>query len=86
MSKVVRGDVLEGGLTVSANSVSGWSRGADPLSGYPGHHETLDGSEIRELMHPAVHGNVNQSLAEARVSPGSRPCDTATGKARRFIT
>lgn len=32
--------------------------------------ETKDGSEIRELMHPAVHGNRNQSLAEARVAPG----------------
>ncbi|MBF0567038.1 MAG: cupin domain-containing protein [Nitrospirae bacterium] len=28
---------------------------------------TKDGSEIRELMHPAVHGNVNQSLAEATI-------------------
>lgn len=33
---------------------------------------TKDGSEIRELMHPAVHGNVQQSLAEARVLPGVR--------------
>ena len=31
---------------------------------------TKDGSEIRELMHPAQHGNVNQSLAEATVAPG----------------
>lgn len=31
---------------------------------------TKDGSEIRELMHPAVHGNRAQSLAEARVFPG----------------
>jgi len=31
---------------------------------------TLDGSEIRELMHPEVHGNRNQSLAEATVRPG----------------
>jgi len=31
---------------------------------------TKDGSEIRELMHPAVHGNRRQSLAEARVHPG----------------
>ena len=31
---------------------------------------TKDGSEIRELMHPARHGNHNQSLAEARVPPG----------------
>ncbi|AGW12699.1 cupin domain-containing protein [Megalodesulfovibrio gigas] len=33
---------------------------------------TKDGSEIRELMHPAVHGNLQQSLAEARVPPGAR--------------
>jgi len=32
--------------------------------------ETKDGSEIRELMHPAVHGNRRQSLAEAIVYPG----------------
>jgi len=34
---------------------------------------TKDGSEIRELMHPAVHGNRAQSLAEATVPPG---CET----------
>lgn len=28
---------------------------------------TKDGSIIRELMHPSVHGNKNQSLAEAVV-------------------
>jgi mannose-6-phosphate isomerase-like protein (cupin superfamily) len=28
---------------------------------------TKDGSIIRELMHPSVHGNLNQSLAEATV-------------------
>jgi mannose-6-phosphate isomerase-like protein (cupin superfamily) len=33
---------------------------------------TLDRSEIRELMHPAVHGNRNVSLAEATVAPGER--------------
>lgn len=33
---------------------------------------TKDGSEIRELMHPAVHGNARQSLAEATVPPGTR--------------
>ncbi|MFH1819609.1 MAG: cupin domain-containing protein [Pseudomonadota bacterium] len=33
---------------------------------------TRDGSEIRELMHPAVHGNRQQSLAEATVVPGTR--------------
>lgn len=31
---------------------------------------TRDGSEIRELMHPAVHGNREQSLAEASIAPG----------------
>jgi mannose-6-phosphate isomerase-like protein (cupin superfamily) len=33
-------------------------------------YKTLDGSLIRELMHPAVHGNRTQSLAEATVRPG----------------
>jgi len=33
---------------------------------------TKDGSEIRELMHPAVHGNRAQSLAEASIQPGCR--------------
>ncbi|HMM55688.1 MAG TPA: cupin domain-containing protein [Candidatus Desulfobacillus sp.] len=33
---------------------------------------TRDGSEIRELMHPAVHGNRAQSLAEARLPAGAR--------------
>lgn len=33
---------------------------------------TKDGSEIRELMHPAVHGNRGQSLAEALVPAGAR--------------
>ena len=32
---------------------------------------TKDGSEIRELMHPKVHGNARQSFAEATVPPGS---------------
>lgn len=32
---------------------------------------TKDGSLIRELMHPAVHGNRAQSLAEATVPPGA---------------
>jgi len=31
---------------------------------------TKDGSQIRELMHPAVHGNRNQSFAEAIVAAG----------------
>ncbi len=33
-------------------------------------YRTKDGSEIRELMHPAVHSNRRQSLAEAVVGPG----------------
>ncbi len=33
---------------------------------------TKDGSEIRELMHPATHGNRNQSFAEAIVAPGCK--------------
>jgi len=35
-------------------------------------YRTKDGSEIRELMHPAVHGNRAHSLAEATVPAGSR--------------
>lgn len=31
---------------------------------------TRDGSVIREMMHPGVHGNARQSLAEATVPPG----------------
>jgi mannose-6-phosphate isomerase-like protein (cupin superfamily) len=31
---------------------------------------TKDGSTIRELMHPALHGNRRQSLAEAIIPPG----------------
>lgn len=33
---------------------------------------TKDGSEIRELMHPSLHGNRRQSLAEATVQPGAQ--------------
>lgn len=33
---------------------------------------TKDGSQIRELLHPARHGNRNQSLAEATVPVGER--------------
>jgi mannose-6-phosphate isomerase-like protein (cupin superfamily) len=33
---------------------------------------TKDGSEIRELMHPACHGNRAQSLAEATVAPSMK--------------
>jgi mannose-6-phosphate isomerase-like protein (cupin superfamily) len=35
-------------------------------------YETKDGSLIRELMHPGVHQNRNQSLAEAVIEPGAR--------------
>ncbi len=35
-------------------------------------YATKDGSEIRELMHPSVHGNRNQSFAEATVQPGMK--------------
>jgi mannose-6-phosphate isomerase-like protein (cupin superfamily) len=35
-------------------------------------YATKDGSQIRELMHPAVHGNANQSLAEATVAPATQ--------------
>ena len=35
-------------------------------------YPTKDGSEIRELMHPGVHGNRRQSLAEATLEPGCR--------------
>ena len=33
---------------------------------------TKDDSEIRELMHPTVHGNMQQSLAEATVAVGAQ--------------
>ena len=33
---------------------------------------TKDGSQIRELMHPAQHGNHAQSFAEAIVAPGMK--------------
>ena len=34
-------------------------------------YTTKDGSLIRELMHPDLHGNSQQSLAEALIAPGS---------------
>lgn len=34
-------------------------------------YETRDGSRVRELMHPSVHGNRMQSLAEAIVPAGA---------------
>lgn len=33
---------------------------------------TKDGSEIRELMHPDVHGNRRQSLADATIAAGAQ--------------
>jgi len=33
-------------------------------------YETKDGSLIRELIHPSVHNNKQQSLAEAIIQPG----------------
>lgn len=42
---------------------------------------TLDGSRVRELMHPRVHGNRAQSLAEAIVDVGG-----ATRLHRHFKT
>lgn len=33
---------------------------------------TKDGSQIRELMHPAMHGNHAQSLAEAVIGPRAK--------------
>lgn len=45
-----------------------------PLSRYDDAppYVTQDGSEIRELMHPARHGNQAQSLAEATVYSGQK--------------
>jgi mannose-6-phosphate isomerase-like protein (cupin superfamily) len=34
-------------------------------------YRTRDGSQIRELMHPQVHGNRQQSLAEATIPAGT---------------
>jgi len=47
---------------------------ATPKTRYPdlASFVTKDGSIIRELMHPAVHDNRNQSLAEAIVPAGGR--------------
>jgi len=39
-------------------------------------YRTKDGSIIRELMHPGIHGNANQSLAEATVPAGGRTCSS----------
>ena len=35
-------------------------------------YATKDGSTIRELMHPARHGNRNQSFAEATIEVGGK--------------
>jgi mannose-6-phosphate isomerase-like protein (cupin superfamily) len=35
-------------------------------------YQTSDGSEIRELVHPDLHHNTNQSLAEAIVYSGEK--------------
>jgi mannose-6-phosphate isomerase-like protein (cupin superfamily) len=53
--------------SASSTAVVTKSRHADTPA-----YVTKDGSEIRELMHPAVHGNRLQSLAEATVAPGTR--------------
>ena len=34
-------------------------------------YTTKDGSLIRELLHPSLHGNEKQSLAEATIPEGS---------------
>lgn len=34
-------------------------------------YTTKDGALIRELMHPELHGNSNQSLAEATIAQGT---------------
>jgi len=44
-------------------------------------YTTKDGAIIRELMHPKVHGNSNQSLAEATITKG-----TATALHRHNIS
>jgi mannose-6-phosphate isomerase-like protein (cupin superfamily) len=45
---------------------------------------TKDGSEIRELMHPTVHDNRNQSLAEAIVAPGQTTALHRHGKSEEL--
>ena len=34
-------------------------------------YTTKDGSLVRELMHPEIHGNINLSFAQAVIEPGS---------------
>ena len=38
----------------------------------PEPYTTRDGSLIRELMHPSLHANQSQSLAEATIAPGQQ--------------
>lgn len=45
---------------------------------------TKDGSVIRELMHPAVHGNAAQSLAEATLPPGGRTTPHTHGRSEEI--
>lgn len=35
-------------------------------------YTTKDGSKIRELLHPSIHANSNQSLAKATMASGMR--------------
>ena len=55
-------------------SGTGWGEGKREYVKTKYHHVppyvTKDGSEIRELIHPGVHGNRNQSFAEAIVAAG----------------
>jgi len=43
-----------------------------PAQDAPAPYLTMDGSTVRELMHPALHGNRAQSLAETRIGTGRR--------------
>jgi len=47
-------------------------------------YETRDGSQIRELMHPDVHGNRQQSLAEATLRPGQTTHTHRHGRAEEI--
>lgn len=56
-------------------SVAAWRQTPVPastLAARPAPYKTKDGSTIQELMHPSVHGNQAQSLAEATVPAGTR--------------
>lgn len=67
------GKWLQKRITSTANSTPHSSIVLQPYS-LVKPYITKDRSEIRELMHPKVHGNAAQSLAEATVPPG---CTTA---------